>query len=140
VVVAACLIFLGSIVSPPSLMDDVDAVYATVARSMIESGDWVTARLNGVLYVDKAPMQVWVMAVSFAVFGVSDWAARIPMALAAVALCWLTFRFGRWAEAQEGWMSRWRRWYSATSTGSPTSLSTATHRGKQCWRRCAAKC
>src|ERR1041384_5036510 len=37
------------------------------------------------------------MAVSFMVFGPHDWAARIPIALAAVLLCWVTARFGAWA-------------------------------------------
>ncbi|MEX2299637.1 MAG: glycosyltransferase family 39 protein [Bryobacterales bacterium] len=97
VLAVACIVFLGTLVSPPSLMDDVDSAYAQVARVMLESGDWVTGRLNGVLYVDKPPLQVWAMAVSFAIFGVHDWAARLPLALAAVALCWVTCRFGRWA-------------------------------------------
>ncbi len=78
-------------------MDDVDSVNATIARNMLTSGDWVTGRLNGVLYVDKAPLNYWLMAASYAVFGVSDWASRIPLALAAIALCWVTARFGRWA-------------------------------------------
>ncbi|MBL8150576.1 MAG: hypothetical protein JNN15_11675, partial [Blastocatellia bacterium] len=43
----ASLVFLLSIVSPPGLMDDVDAVQAQIARTMLESGDWVTAKLNG---------------------------------------------------------------------------------------------
>jgi 4-amino-4-deoxy-L-arabinose transferase-like glycosyltransferase len=93
----AFLIFAGGIISPPALMDDVDSAYAQIARRMLESGDWVTARLNGVVYFDKPPGQVWAMATSFAVFGVRDWAARIPLALACVALCWVTARFGRWA-------------------------------------------
>ena len=97
VVAVASAIFLGTIISPPSLMDDVDAVNAGLARNMLESGDWVTGRLNGVLYVDKAPLNYWLMAGSYWVFGVHDWAARIPMALAAVTLCWLTFRFASWA-------------------------------------------
>ena len=41
-------VYLGCIVSPPSLMDDVDAVQAQIARNMVASGDWVTARLDGV--------------------------------------------------------------------------------------------
>lgn len=97
VIAAACIVFLGTIASPPSLMDDVDSAYAQVARVMLESGDWVTGRLNGVLYVDKPPLQVWAMASSFAIFGVHDWAARLPLALAVVALCWVTCVFGRWA-------------------------------------------
>ena len=101
VIAVASAIFLGTLVSPPSLMDDVDAVNAALARNMLESGDWVTGRLNGILYVDKAPLNYWLMAASYAVFGVHDWAARIPMGLAAVALCWLTFRFGSWAFSQQ---------------------------------------
>ena len=97
VLAVAGIVFLGSVGAPPSLLDDVDAAYAQVARSMLESGDWVTARLNGVPYFDKAPGQVWAMALSFAVFGAHDWSARLPAALAAMALCWLAWRTGRWA-------------------------------------------
>src|SRR5262245_27879040 len=97
IILFAAAIFLGCLVSPPSLMDDVDAVQAQISRTMLESGDWVTARLDGIAYLEKSPMKYWAIAVSFAVFGVRDWAARIPLALAMVALCWLTFRFGSWA-------------------------------------------
>ena len=45
-------------------MDDVDAVQAQIARNMLESGDWVTARLNGVAYLEKSPLIYWMMAVS----------------------------------------------------------------------------
>ena len=93
----AALIFLGCIVSPPSLMDDVDATQAQIARNMLESGDWVTARLNGVAFLEKAPLNYWMIAVSYLIFGVHDWAARLPLALAAMALCWVTARFGAWA-------------------------------------------
>ena len=78
-------------------MDDVDAVQAQIARNMLTSGDWVTARLDGVVYLEKAPLIYWVMAASYEVFGVDDWAARIPIALSAIALCWLTMAFGVWA-------------------------------------------
>lgn len=78
-------------------MDDVDAVQAQIARNMLESGDWVTARLNGVKYLEKAPLKYWMIAVSFQIFGVRDWAARLPLALSTVLLCWVVWRFGRWA-------------------------------------------
>src|SRR3954469_16310874 len=74
-------VYLGCIVSPPSLMDDVDAVQAQIARTMLSSGDWVTARLDGIAYLEKSPLKYWLMAISFAIFGVKDWAARIPLAL-----------------------------------------------------------
>ncbi len=77
-------------------MDDVDAVQAQIARTMLASGDWVTARLDGVAYLEKSPLVYWMMAGSFRIFGVSDWAARLPLALAAILLCWVTYRFARW--------------------------------------------
>lgn len=93
----ATAIFLGTVFSPPSLMDDVDSVHATIARTMLRSGDWVSARLDGVVYLDKSPMTYWVIAASYAVLGVHDWAARIPLALSAILLCGVTVLFGTWA-------------------------------------------
>ncbi len=78
-------------------MDDVDAVQAQIARNMLTSGDWVTARLDGVVYLEKAPLVYWTIAASYEIFGAHDWAARIPIALSAIALCWLTMAFGAWA-------------------------------------------
>lgn len=84
-------------ISPPSLMDDVDAVQAQIARNMLTSGDWVTARLDGVPYLEKAPLIYWTIAESYKIFGATDWAARIPMVLSAIALAWITMAFGVWA-------------------------------------------
>lgn len=53
VLAIAAAIFFGCIISPPNLMDDVDAVQAQIARNMLQSGDWVTARLDGVPYLEK---------------------------------------------------------------------------------------
>src|SRR5579862_3198943 len=97
VLLIAAFIFLGCIVSPPSLMDDVDAVQAQIARTMLESGDWVTARLDGIAYLEKAPLIYWAIAVAYKIFGVHDWAARVPVVLSAIALAWLTAAFGAWA-------------------------------------------
>src|SRR6202521_4515943 len=97
VLAVAAVVFLGCIVSPPSLMDDVDAVQAQIARNMLDSGDWVTARLDGVAYLEKSPFKYWTMAISFAIFGVHDWSARLPIAVFAILLCWVTSRFAAWA-------------------------------------------
>jgi len=78
-------------------MDDVDAVQAQIARNMITSGDWVTPRLDGVIYLEKPPLIYWLIAGSYEIFGVHDWAARIPVAVFSVGLCWLTTAFGIWA-------------------------------------------
>jgi hypothetical protein len=78
-------------------MDDVDAVQGQIARNMLQSGDWVSARLDGVTYLEKSPLIYWLMAISYKVFGAYDWAARIPMAVSSIALAWLTAVFGKWA-------------------------------------------
>src|SRR6267378_3657211 len=97
VVLVAGAIYLGCIVSPPSLMDDVDAVMAQIARNILTSGDWVTARLDGVLFLEKPPLYYWPMVISYKIFGVHDWSARLPFALSAVGVAWLTAAFGTWA-------------------------------------------
>ncbi len=90
-------IYLGCTVSPPSLMDDVDAVQAQIAKTMLITGDWVTARLDGVLYLEKAPLIYWLIAIFYKIFGVSDVIARLPVALSSIALALLTAAFGIWA-------------------------------------------
>ena len=97
VILFAAAIYMGCVISPPSLMDDVDAVQAQIARNMLQSGDWVIAHLDGVPYLEKSPLIYWLIAASLRVFGIHDWAARIPVALAAILLAWVTSRYGRWA-------------------------------------------
>jgi 4-amino-4-deoxy-L-arabinose transferase-like glycosyltransferase len=102
VIAFAAAVFLSGIISPPSMMDDVDASQAVMARNMFYSGDWVSARLGGVLFLDKAPMKYWMTLICYAIFGVHDWAARLPGALSAIVLCWVLARFGRWAGSPKG--------------------------------------
>ena len=97
VLAVASAVFLGCILSPPALTDDVDAVQAQIARNMLDSGDWVTARLDGIAYLEKSPLKYWLIALSYKAFGVHDWVARLPVAISAVVLCWLAFRIGAWA-------------------------------------------
>jgi 4-amino-4-deoxy-L-arabinose transferase-like glycosyltransferase len=51
--------------------------YAEMAREMLASGDWITTRLNGIKYFEKPPLQTWMNALSFALFGLGDWQARL---------------------------------------------------------------
>ena len=64
---------------------------------MLVSGDWVTARLDGIPYLEKPPLIYWTIALSYKIFGVHDWSARIPIVLSVLALCWVTAAFGVWA-------------------------------------------
>src|SRR5262245_35821751 len=51
--------------------------YAEISREMLASGDWITPRLNGLKYFEKPPLQYWATAVSFALFGLDEWTARL---------------------------------------------------------------
>jgi 4-amino-4-deoxy-L-arabinose transferase-like glycosyltransferase len=95
--IVAMVVFFGCIISPPALMDDVDAVHGQIARNMVQSGDWVIAHLDGIPYMEKAPLPYWLIAICYLLMGVHDWVARIPTALAAVLLCFVTARYGAWA-------------------------------------------
>jgi 4-amino-4-deoxy-L-arabinose transferase-like glycosyltransferase len=55
--------------------------YAEIPREMLATGDWVTPRLNDLKYFEKPPLQYWLTALSFRVFGESEWTARLPSAL-----------------------------------------------------------
>jgi 4-amino-4-deoxy-L-arabinose transferase-like glycosyltransferase len=97
VLLVAAAVYAGCMISPPSLMDDVDAVQAQIARNMLSSGDYVTARLDGIPYLEKAPLIYWMIAGAFKLFGATDVVSRIPIVLSALALAWLTTAFGIWA-------------------------------------------
>ena len=56
--------------------------YAEIAREMAATGDWVTPRLNALKYFEKPPVQYWVTAAAFRVFGVHEWTARLWPAIA----------------------------------------------------------
>ncbi|MFA6091706.1 MAG: glycosyltransferase family 39 protein [Elusimicrobiota bacterium] len=61
-----------------------DARYAEVPREMVETGDWLTPRLDYFDYVEKPPLIYWLPAVSYKLFGVNEAAARLPNALLAL--------------------------------------------------------
>lgn len=95
VLLFALLVFLPSLLAPPHLMDDEDAARAQISRNMLQSGDWITPRLNGIRYFEKPPLMYWMVAASMAVFGDNETAARIPTCLIAMVLCCLVARMAR---------------------------------------------
>lgn len=70
--------------------------YAWIARDMAQTGDWVTPRLYGEPWFEKPPLYYWGAALSFKLFGVSETAARLPSAIAALlgtsAIAWFAWR------------------------------------------------
>src|SRR5205814_4856502 len=79
----------------PALLDDADSVHAEAAREIVLSGDWVTLHANGIRYLEKAPLMYWGIALSFKMFGVHESSARLPLALAALALLFEIWSLGR---------------------------------------------
>jgi 4-amino-4-deoxy-L-arabinose transferase-like glycosyltransferase len=64
--------------------------YAEMAREMFASGDWITTRLNGIKYFEKPPLQTWMNALTFTLFGVGDWQARLWTGLCGIGGVLLT--------------------------------------------------
>jgi 4-amino-4-deoxy-L-arabinose transferase-like glycosyltransferase len=87
----------------PPLLDDADSVHAEVAREMLLRHDYVTLYANGIRYLEKAPLFYWSMALSMKIsmlFGANSpkalaAAARLPLALAMLALALLVETFAR---------------------------------------------
>jgi 4-amino-4-deoxy-L-arabinose transferase-like glycosyltransferase len=83
----------------PGLLDDADSTHAEAAREMVTTGDYVTLHVNGVRYLEKAPLPYWLVACSYKVFGVNEFSTRLPMVLSvlllgALAFCWSRRAFG----------------------------------------------
>ena len=101
-VLFTALIYVGSAWSP-SLQDDADAAHAEAAREMVERGDWVTLHINGIRYLEKAPLLYWAVAASYKLFGFTEFGTRLPLALGAILLVGEVYVFGRWmAGARDG--------------------------------------
>jgi 4-amino-4-deoxy-L-arabinose transferase-like glycosyltransferase len=95
-ILALWLLFYASFtLFTPPLLDDADSVHAEVAREMLLRHDWVTLYANGIRYLEKAPLLYWSMAASFHLFGANATAARLPLALAVLALACAAETFAR---------------------------------------------
>ena len=67
--------------------------YAEIAREMLHGGSEIIPHLNYVAYVEKPPLLYWLTAFSFSVFGLSEFAARLPVAIAALIGVFATYIF-----------------------------------------------
>jgi 4-amino-4-deoxy-L-arabinose transferase-like glycosyltransferase len=77
------------------LFDTTEARYSEIARLMLVSGDWITPYIReGVPFWGKPPLSFWLATASFKVFGLGEFAARLPSFLLALATSALIWRFG----------------------------------------------
>jgi 4-amino-4-deoxy-L-arabinose transferase-like glycosyltransferase len=72
-----------------------DALYAHMAKNMIRSGDWWNVCFNGYVNPENPPMLIWLQAISMKLFGISDFAAKLPSALCGIAILPLVYAIGR---------------------------------------------
>lgn len=72
-----------------------EGLYLEAGREMHARGDWLTPTVDGRPDFTKPPLLYWAMGLSFSVLGTSLFAARLPVALAALALAWVTGRLAR---------------------------------------------
>jgi 4-amino-4-deoxy-L-arabinose transferase-like glycosyltransferase len=89
----------------PGLMDPDEGRYAEIAREMLLLQDWLIPHLNLLPYLEKPPLVYWLTSLSLAAFGLNEWAARLPSAVAALAGLYLAYWLGRtlWGERQGLW-------------------------------------
>ena len=69
--------------------------YAQVAREMLTRHDWITPVLGGSPWLEKPPLYYWQAMIAYQLFGVSDWAARLPSAVDGFALVFAVYWFLR---------------------------------------------
>lgn len=93
-------VYAAALFSPP-LLDDADATHASAARNIVLSGDYVTLHVNGIRYLEKAPLPYWLVAGAFRLFGFNTFAVHLPQAIAVLLLALLAYRW-----AQRAWDAR----------------------------------
>ncbi|MGH8217597.1 MAG: phospholipid carrier-dependent glycosyltransferase [Steroidobacteraceae bacterium] len=87
--------------------------YAEIPREMLAAGNWVIPHLDGLIYIEKPPLQYWATALAYEVFGQSEWSARLYTALAGLATVLVT-----------AWLAR-RLWGAAAAWRSGIVLGSS---------------
>jgi len=88
------VVYIGSLFSP-GLQDDADSTHAEAAREMLVAHDFVTLKINGNRYLEKAPLMYWMVSSCYLFFGTNEFAAHLPVALSMLLLMLLAMRWGR---------------------------------------------
>lgn len=103
--VAALLCYLTFNASIP-VTDPVESNYALTAKEMLESKDWLSPRIYGEYWFDKPIMIYWLIALSYKVFGINEFAARLPSGVFSAASIILVYWFAnRMYNRQTAWLA-----------------------------------
>lgn len=107
VVALAAVLYFGAL-SPYPFLDPDEGRYAEIPREMLESGDFVTPRLNYVKYFEKPPLFYWAVAGAMAALGENESAPRIVPALSGLATVVLVIAVGaKVAGRRAGLLAGW---------------------------------
>ncbi len=90
-----CLVILLANLGGAALFEPDEGRNAEKAREILVLNDWVTPHHNFLPTLDKPMGFYWPVALSFKLFGISEWAARLPSVLAAMGCLLLVYRFAR---------------------------------------------
>ena len=93
----ALFLLLGLGVAP--LIDWDENIYAEASRQMVERGDYLNVYINNYPFAEKPPFFFWAESLSYHLFGINEFAARFPSAVAGLFAVWLCYYFGRWLES-----------------------------------------
>lgn len=89
-----------------AVTDTAESNYALTAKEMVLSGDWISPRIYGRYWYDKPIFYYWELALSFALFGFNEMAARLPAAILGSASVLFTYWFARRTYGEKtGWLS-----------------------------------
>jgi 4-amino-4-deoxy-L-arabinose transferase-like glycosyltransferase len=101
-ILATAAVYLLPAAIGRAVLDDGDAFYAHAAQQMIGRSDWITPYANGVRFLDKPPLIYWVIAASYSIFGINEFALRFPTAISVLGTGWLLMVFGQLAGSKIG--------------------------------------
>ena len=103
IVLVASIASLAAGVAATPFWDEDEPRFAAIARTMVDTGDWIVPMFNDELAVDKPVLMHWAMAASYALFGTSEIAARLPAAVATLLTALALLRAGtRWFNSTTG--------------------------------------
>ena len=90
-----CMVTFFAFLGSYPLIDVDETRYVRIAQEMLISNNFLTPVINGEIFLEKPPLFFWLEDISFLIFGVNEWAARIPMAIVASFGVFMTYYFGQ---------------------------------------------
>src|SRR5664279_2678686 len=90
-----CTVLWFALLAQRPLYDPDEGRYAEIPREMLSGGDWLIPHLNGLVYLEKPPLQYWLTASVFRIFGPGEFPARLCTGLSGYLTLATVFLAGR---------------------------------------------